>query len=261
MAKIAYSLLVPTRERVSSLARLFKSIFDTTIHKDQIEILCAVDPDDLKTLQHLPDLINKYKKIIDIRLHQRPYRTQFLNKDYYNWLAERARGDFMWILGDDLVFYIKEWDEYILERINGFFKHNPSRILCASIKDNTPKPSHHLPNFPCFPMFSKETFKVMGYLLHPKVPTWGADYISYQTFKPINRLLEIHDKVFLNHISYHTRQCEADKVTRRVGNIFNQLKNVRFHNIQRIEREELPETRKRLNKYIVEHANDQRMEK
>jgi t-SNARE complex subunit (syntaxin) len=102
-------------------------------------------------------------------------------------------------------------------------------------------------------MFSREIHKVLGWLFHPKVPTWGVDYVTYMIFKPLNRLFEIHDKIYLQHVSYHTKMTKIDKTAERIGEIFNQLKNVPTHNIQRIVREEVPRIQEKLKNYIEEH--------
>ncbi len=245
-----YSLLIPTRERPNSVIRLLTSINEKTKKKEMLEILFAVDQDDFSSIKNLNHLQEFYKDILDIKVFIKRNRSIFLNRDYYNWLAEKATGDMLWILGDDVVFYIDEWETFVEEKLENYFNVFRDRIVCASIRDNTPKPSPHLPKFPCFPMFSKEAFKVMGFLLHPKVPTWGADYVAYVTFEPLKRLFEIWDKVFLNHVSYHTRQVKEDKTNIRIGHIFNQMKNIPVHNIDRIEREELPNIRHKLQDYI-----------
>lgn len=244
---------MPTRERTSSLFRTLKSLDDTILDKNEVEIIIVCDNDDYETRKKLEIINSDFPRLNIQKLFRE--RTIFLNRDYYNFAAHKAVGDFLWVIADDLTFYVQGWDQIIFERLEHFCHHNKDRIICASIRDNTPKPSPHLPKFPCFPMFSKEVFRAIGMLLHPKIPTWGADYLAYRMFFPINRLLFIDDQVYVNHISNHTHQCVSDKTNERIGSIFNQLKNVPAHNIQRIEREEVPILRDHLQKYIGEHSN------
>lgn len=246
---LRFSLLIPTRERTTFLGPLLESIITTAKEPQNLEILFGVDDDDRTSQKKVKFYIEDYKGKLNIRLLTRR-RTIFLNRDYYAWLGFKATGDLLWVLGDDIRFYIPEWDIIIGRSIEHYFETHPDRIVCASIRDNTPKPNQKLPKFPCFPLFSKEAFKVSGMLLHPKIPTWGADYVAYMTYKPIDRLLEFNDRVYLNHKSYHTKQVEADKTAKRIGAIFNQLKNVPVHNIQRILREEVPFIRKKLQLHI-----------
>lgn len=248
---MTYSLLVPTRSRPSYLDVLIPNIYDKTTNLEDIEILFAVDEDDLISQGKVKFLQKKYSDMT-IHLHIRK-RTEFLNRDYYNWLATFAKGDFLWIFGDDLTIHINGWDEIIKERLDEYFITHKDRIVCASIRDNTPKPSPYLPKFPCFPMFSREAFEVSEMLLHPKIPTWGADYLAYVIYEPIKRLLIIEEEVYLNHKSYHTKQVTADGVANRIGSIFNRMKMIPENNIQRIEREEVPIIKQKLLAYINLH--------
>jgi len=243
-----FSLIIPTRERVASLNRTLRSLNETAVEKSQIEIIIICDNDDYDTKKLLDRIHPEYPDLI-IKTHYRE-RTVFLNRDYYNWGASFATGRFIWVLGDDVTFSVERWDEAILIFLEQFCKDYPDKVFCVGIKDNTPKPNHILPKFPCFPLFTKEAYLATGVLFHPKVPTWGADYLIYQTYKPVNRLFFISDRCYINHVSNHTGQVESDKTNIRIGNIFNQMKNMPVHNIQRIERDEIPFMRQKLTKYI-----------
>ncbi len=245
-----FSLLVPTRGRPGRLAQFVDSVYTQTTHKKNIEILFALDEDDIDGQTNVQQLINHYKGQMEMRFYTRP-QSEMLNNDYYNWLGEFATGDMVWILADDLILTQPDWDTVVTREVESFFKIFPDKVVCVSIKDNTPPPSHRLPKFPCFPMFSKEAKKACkGWYLHPKVPTWGADYVSYCIFQPIGRLLEIHDRNYLNHISWHTKQVEVDATNHRIGAIFNRLKGVWHHNTDRILAEEVPAIRNEIVDYI-----------
>jgi len=244
-----FSFLIPTRERTHMLTDLFESLIKTTHDLSLIEILFAVDTDDDRTKEFLETSIVKYKDILDIKYYLRE-RSILLNEDYYNWLAKKATGQFFWILGDDVSFTKEGWDIEIKIGLDAFCEAHKDTIVCASIHDNTPPPSSKLPKFPCFPLFSRKVLEINGFLLHPKIPTWGADYVSYVTFEPIKRLLEFKNGCYLNHKSWHTRQVEVDNVNERIGYIFNQLKNVPHHNIQRIIEEEIPTIRGKMKDFI-----------
>lgn len=247
--KKRFSLLIPSRERTPFLSPLVESIFNKTKEKEFIEVLFIIDDDDRTTKIKVESLQEEYKDKLDIKIHVRR-RSIFLNRDYYTYLATKAIGDFLWVLGDDIRIYVDNWDIIIGRGIEHYFETRLDRIVCASIRDNTPKPNDKLPKFPCFPMFSKEAFQVTGMLLHPKIPTWGADYVAYMIYSKVDRLLEFKDIVYLNHISNHTHQVPVDRTNERIGAIFNQLKNVSAHNIQRIEREECPAIRQSILNHI-----------
>ena len=240
-----YSLLVPTRNRENMVANYLDSVYKMTHKKNDIEVLFVCDEDDDASQNYVKRFQKQYERTIDIKLFTRG-RTEFINEDYYNFLAHKASGDYLWIQADDLEMTQPGWDTRVSEAVEHYAKDKPDKIFCISIKDNTPVPRHTMPKFPCFPMFPKQVLEFLGYLLYPTVPTWGTDYIAYVTFQPINRLLEIHDANYINHISHHTKQVEVDATAKRVGAIFNRLKGVPAHNTDLIMQEIIPGVRNKI---------------
>lgn len=250
-----FSLLVPTRERLPQFIRFLKSVKDTVSDLTNIEILVACDEEDIGSIKNVKNCKENLYPDLNIHLHIRK-RSIYLNRDYYNWLAGFAKGDFIWVLGDDLVLMEKNWDITIATTLEGYLKTRKDRIICASIKDNTPKPNSTLPKFPCFPLFTKESLEIFGFLLHPEVPTWGADYLIYVLYNSIERLIRIENVVYLNHISYHTRQIESDAVSKRIGSIFNRLKMKPENNIQTLEKTIIPRQIKFIKNYICNYKDN-----
>ena len=232
------SILCPTRNRADKRENLVKSLNETVNNPNNIELLFIIDVDDMVSEKHIGTLINRYDKL-NIRYIKRT-RSTFLNRDYYNYATQFAKGDFYWAIGDDVIFLIPNFDKIILDNLEVYLKNKPDKIVCASIKDNTPKPNPRLPRFPCFPLVSKQAVKVLGFFIHPSIPTWGADYAIYCLYKECGRLFEIHDECYLNHVSFHTKQCEEDVIAKRIGNIFNSLKMKPEHNVDKIVAEQVP---------------------
>lgn len=233
-----YSLICPTRDRAMQRERLLKSIQDTISDSRETEIIFVIDNDDMDTEINLDHLIKKFRGL-NIVYYKRN-RSIMLNMDYYNWGAGHAIGKYIWIIGDDVVFQERNWDTYISPIIETYLADKPDRVVCVSAKDNTPVPSKAMPKFPCFPILTKEAIAAMGFALPSNVPTWGADFVLYKIYKGVDRLLEIFDKTFLNHISYHTKQVGEDAISKRIGTIFNQLKMRREYNTDRIIAEDVP---------------------
>ncbi len=250
-----FSLLVPTRERIKLAAGFMNSVFRNTTNKEDIEVLFVCDDDDTGSQNYVEQFKKTYGSI-DIKLYTRP-RTEFINADYYNWLADKAEGELFWVLADDLELVQPNWDVTVYQNYLTYINDKIDKVVCLSIKDNTPVPSHTMPKFPCFPMFTREAKDFFGWILHPTTPNWGADYICYMIFKPCGRLLEIHDTNYINHISWHTKQVKPDHINQRIGNIFNKLKMIPKYNTDRALSEEVPQLRKKLESYI----NDFRVNK
>jgi len=228
-----FSLLCPTRARTKGVTRLLQNLQETALKLTNIEILFVVDEDDQPTIQFF-NIISHQKlyENINLKVFYRT-RSEFTNRDYYNFLAEKATGDYIWALADDLVFLIQDWDKIIEAYIEGYLSNKPDRIMCAGIKDSTPPPKRNLPNFPCFPLVTKEAFKFFGFLLHPQIPTWGADYLLYLLYHGAGRYLEIQDSVYLNHISWHTKQVPEDATAKNIRKIFGRLQHNPTYNVDR----------------------------
>ena len=220
-----FSLIAPTRERTNGVNCLLNSIQNTASNLDDIEILFAVDEDDIATIQYFNTIQHQvlYPNL-HISHHIRQ-RTEFLNGDYYNWLASMAKGEFIWAVADDVVFLVQHWDKFIYETAQSYLVDKKDRIVCVGIKDSTPKPKTTLPQFPCFPMVSREALAFFGFILHPQIPTWGADYLLYLLYTGAHRYLEICNNVYLDHVSWHTRQAKEDKVAQRIRAIFGRLQH------------------------------------
>ncbi len=226
-----FSLICPTRQRIKGIERMLKSILDTASDLAEIEILFAVDEDDQTTLQFFGVLTHQHLyPNLNIQFFARP-RSEFTNRDYYNWLAEKTVGDYIWVIADDLTFLIKDWDTLIDSNVQGYLSGKVDKICCVGIKDSTPKPKASLPNFPCFPLVTKEAFQFFGFLLHPQIPTWGADYLLYLLYTGADRYLEIQDQVYLNHISWHTHQAPEDATAANIRQIFARLQHTQEYNV------------------------------
>jgi hypothetical protein len=226
-----FSLLVPTRERTSSLRQYLDSIKQTAIFKQRLHVLIGYDEDDQETIDFIPTTQGRYD--FDIKWFKRG-RSHFLNQDYYNWLATQApweESDYFFINADDIRFVVMEWDKIIESKVEMYCNNKPDRLIGVGVKDNTPKPKPSLPQFPCFPLVTRETFKHFNFILHPFIPTWGADYLFYLLYEGANRYLAIDDRVYMHHIGVHTHTAPKDATAIQIEKTFNQLKMNPKHNV------------------------------
>ena len=246
MSEIKFSLLIPSRERYSMVSNLLVSIDRTVYDPTSVEILFAVDNDDTKTVDFINGMKNQVPRL-NITIHTRE-RTEFINKDYYNWLGGLAKGKYLWVLGNDLVFHTPNWDKIIEDKIETDIIYGHSdRVFCIGVNDGTPKPSKALPDFPCFPLISKEAFQALGFLLNPEIPTWGADYFCWCIYHGVDRLYYMKN-IVLEHISYHTRKVPVDDVNRRIGEIYAKNKPLHTHVLNNV----TPQNIDTLKRYINE---------
>ena len=227
---LTYSLLVPTRKRPLLFREFIDSVNKCTKDKSRIDLNIIVDDDDMETIGYVKAVLPEYPELkseIHYIKRQNTVLDFNLNRDYYNATAHKTKGDMIWIMADDLEICSYGWDEKVEIEVTNFTVKFPDKMFCVSILDNTKPPSHRMPKFPCFPMFTREcAIGLEGWYLHPGIRTWGADYISYCIFQPIDRLLFIHDKNYLNHKSFHTNQTGVDDTNEWIGHVFNMTKMI-----------------------------------
>lgn len=218
------SLIIPTRDRPDLFKRCIESWQTCTVHPENIELVVIVNDDDLASQEYVKKVLSQHR-MFKQKILLRPY-TQFINRDFYNWGADQAEGDLVWILGDDVLACGPMWDVHINNVIDSTFQKWPDGIFCLSIKDNTPVPRADMPKFPCYPMFPRQVREAHGgWYLVPTIPTWGVDFIIYKIYYGLERLVQIHDRNYLNHVSYHNHQVvQPDATNIRIGATFNLLK-------------------------------------
>ena len=103
---MTFSLLCPTRNRPQFLVRLYSSLIETADHPEEIELIVFIDDDDNSYDEiQLPGLI-KIKE---------PRR---LLAECWNRCYEEASGDYLQLLGDDVLFRTPHWDTIVKEKID-----------------------------------------------------------------------------------------------------------------------------------------------
>jgi glycosyltransferase involved in cell wall biosynthesis len=217
--KPIFSLCVPTRNHVLYIERLLGTLKENTNNPDRIEVLFAYDEDDIITEAYLQHCKNRFP--FSIRIFSRE-QSDFFNRDYYNWLADKAMGEFVWVIGDDLLFIKEDWDVFLIQKINEYLSTHQTRIIYINIKDNTPPPAENLPRYANFPLISKEAIRVVGFFMPPEIPSWSGDYLVYLIYcgAKTNRILEMEEEL-LHHVSPYTGMVVEPKATNRHRTLYN----------------------------------------
>ena len=226
---IKISLITPTRNRPDDLKRLLHSIENTTSDPSQIEILFYVDDDDKVTL----DLYKAYEQTyqdFNIKFHIGP-RSDHFSKDYYNFLAKKARGRWVMAINDDSVFITEDWDSIIIEKMELAAKKIGDDILLGIVQDGMVREGEDArrPTMSCWLLSSKEYINLMGGLLLEEIYTWGGDYWLGRVFTKVQggrRKIYILD-VFIEHNSHHANPRREKQIPQPES----------FAHFQRIEKE------------------------
>lgn len=100
------SVLTPTRGRPQALAESVDSLMDLAEEPSNVEVLAAVDPDDVEGyVRPLPALYDVWVSSVRhgyIGIHC-----------YYNFLATHAAGDWLLIWNDDALMRTQGWDKIV----------------------------------------------------------------------------------------------------------------------------------------------------
>lgn len=186
-----FSILIPTRNRISELLRLLESINSKTKNIDQVEIICCCDINDKLSIDFLIDL-NKFSNF-DLKILIKE-QSDNLSEDYYNYMAKTSIGKILWVLNDDCEIMTQDWDEIVLNQVKNF----RYKIFYLDIGDST-RNFNNNGEYSCFPMVSREAFEALGYFFIPVIKGWSADKYLFDLYDGVGRIIPFKDKVFVEH--------------------------------------------------------------
>lgn len=210
---INFTIMIPTRHRPVLLEKLLKSIYDSTIHKDSVEIHIAYDTDDMSTIQYLHGKYVDYTPPISTTFHQRE-RARNINHDYYNWMATNfATGKYIIAVNDDTLFETYGWDANAMNSLRVYEDRWPDGILLGMPEDLEKENKRNEFNWmPCFPLISKKAVEVLGHFFDPEMIRDGADWAISATYRNIQRVVDLRNCITIKHISTRSGRRPWDQV-------------------------------------------------
>jgi glycosyltransferase involved in cell wall biosynthesis len=105
------SLLIPTRNRLSSLIECVSSFQRYAVYPERNEILLRVDEDDDDTIRYF-----KYDPYVKMIIGKRPENGYGGLHHLYNELYRESTGRYVWVLNDDVIVETVGWDVIIKDR-------------------------------------------------------------------------------------------------------------------------------------------------
>jgi hypothetical protein len=218
MSEIKFSLILASRERIPLLKGLLDSIQATTKDKNCVEILVAFDIDDIGSVSVMQNLTEMYR---DINLHCfMRERSEWMHRDYINWMFPSSKGKYIIILNDDTLFINQDWDELAFAKIEDYLTDKPDGMVYG-YTDNSGyvTPGHH--QFSCFPLISRKAVEALGFVMPNERKTWGGDSDLCGIFRhpDVNRTLDVSE-IKIKHVSYHTGLRDRDEVSHNIERIF-----------------------------------------
>lgn len=175
--EIQISILLPTRKRTALAKRCITSLEDTTKNHSIVEVLVAIDKDDLESIEFFKTFKSKFKIrpiIFEVRQGYKGLHR------YMNKMAEEADGKWLFLWNDDAKMMSYNWDVKITEH-NGWF--GLLRAKCVNM-DWHP--------FALFPIIPKEWIALFGTFS----PVTHNDWWTYHVAAACNRMKNISVSIF-----------------------------------------------------------------
>jgi glycosyl transferase/beta-hydroxylase protein BlmF len=211
------SILTPTRNRPNNCERFIKSIYQTTKHRGNIELLFYVDKDDpsmgsyMSLQRHCFDEYNKFVRV------QFNFGDPVPVCDSWNLMAKVSMGDVIIMGNDDLIYRTPEWDSILMKELSPI-KDN---IYCAWVNDGINQDKHC-----AFPIISRKWIETLGYCFAPE-GTFNFGYNDTWVFdigKRVGRLKYIPN-ILVEHMHFSKGKAEMDDTyarnrTQERGNLY-----------------------------------------
>jgi hypothetical protein len=206
------SILVPTRNRPKNVVDLLRNLEETLANPKEVEVFTMYDEGEKQW---------KDSTSFNFYVLEREH-SDFLNRDYYNYMASISCGDYLFSMGDDVRILTRNWNTILKERIEEYLKDKPDRIVYVSFTEKNSTAKH-----PCFPLITRESFNALNMFFHPEIMSWGADRCIYEIYDGIDRIFHIPE-IVIEHLSYHDGSGVFDSTAKSMKERF--FRNPNCHN-------------------------------
>ena len=205
-----FSLIIPSRQRTELLYNLLYSVKDISADTHNLEALIVIDSDDIGTQK----IRQQYTQEFPFARFLSRERSQWLNRDYINYAAERSQGKYLALLNDDVVFTTRGWDAIAFAKCEEYLK--PDGLLYGMTQDGSDElRDWQQLTYTSFPIISRKAAEVLNYAMPPWMRSWGADIYLYKLFNAVERVLNLREICFY-HVSHHNQARERDRVNDHV---------------------------------------------
>jgi len=217
---IDFSLIIPTRDRISKLQGCLLSFFNKAQRKGNNEAIVIVDHDDIG-IRSFSDFVLYHQMNVKILT---VWRSEMMIRDYNNYGAQCSLGKYIWMLNDDYEMTTDHWDALLKKKIEDFCGSNGDRVCYVMVDDSTHSPS----NWNCLdskgcccPIQTRESVEALNGVMPWQINSWGADIALYHIYRnlPKPRILDCVKDVKVLHYCRHNNTAEVDEISRRIERI------------------------------------------
>lgn len=120
-----FSIICPTRNRITNLIRFISSVDNSVSDKDKLEYMFYVDSDDSMTQTFLAAKKEQDNRI-NVVVGERIIFSQMFNE-----IALKSTGDILFMTGDDILMQTKDWDLLVEKE----FSKVKDKLLVVSTRD------------------------------------------------------------------------------------------------------------------------------
>lgn len=175
----SFSILMCSRSRPSILETNVVNILTLADHPEEVEILIGADDDDEATLHKIEELKQLYPQVKPTVLP----RFKNLHK-FYNALAAKAQGKYVWGMNDDSLVEYNLWDSDFADQIEKQIASHKDRIGYFAISSNS---SDKLGDYGEFPIVTKEALNALGFMDFEPTETWSCDMVLQRIYQSVGR--------------------------------------------------------------------------
>jgi hypothetical protein len=204
------SVIIAQRGHPEKLSGFMEDLIGLTSDPASVEVLVVIDDND-------PDMLSMYKAL-EQRFEQFSMKFHIVkqsdhhSKNYWNFLARKARGRWIIPICCDNKIHTNHWDKIICDKMEQAALKFGDDFLIGLTKDNIKRPGEDpaFPSFSCHPVFSKEYVEKMGYMFDERYYTWGTDQAASKLFRKLAemsgqwRFASIVDVQIYDYNSIHT---------------------------------------------------------
>lgn len=159
------SMLMPTRGRPESFKRMCLSVLENAVEPNNIEFVIYRDNDDASVYEYF----GNHKEIIGEKIN---------HMQMYNECLKIAAGPIYMSAADDIVFYTKDWDKYVMDA----FDNSADKIIFVFANDQ-----YYRSSFGQVYFLHKNWIDTLGYFLPVYFAAqYGDNWMNDISFK-INR--------------------------------------------------------------------------
>lgn len=211
------ALMCPTRNRMNKLLTLISSLITTVKNPKNIYLVLGVDKDD-PSLHHYEYL---QRNLRFIEIVQFENNGKFLGlSTMWNKMAACYPNtvDVFAMIGDDMVFSTKDWDEKIIQE----FENGPKdKIMMVHCNDGMRWKGNKYENVSPFPVnffVHKNYVNTVGYFVEPFIENIHQDTWCQYIFSKIKRTKYRHD-ILIKHLHVSETKEKEDAITSNLENL------------------------------------------